>query len=77
LSQLGIRVGGSSGIADDAGDKEVPHTQGGGDWHMKIDDARCKLASIYPIIQLWQNTRDEEVLAQRVGQRQRQDQDDC
>jgi hypothetical protein len=29
---------------------DVNHTQRGVDWHMKIDDARCKLKSVYPKI---------------------------
>jgi hypothetical protein len=28
----------------------VNSTQRGVDWHMKIDDARCKLKSVYPKI---------------------------
>lgn len=31
---------------------DVNHTQRGIDWQMKIDDARCKLMSIYPKIKL-------------------------
>jgi hypothetical protein len=31
---------------------DVNHTQRGVDWQMKIDDARCKLKSIYPKIRL-------------------------
>jgi hypothetical protein len=31
---------------------DVNHTQRGVDWHMKIDDARCKLKSVYPKIKL-------------------------
>jgi hypothetical protein len=29
---------------------DVNHTQRGVDWQMKVDDARCKLASVYPKI---------------------------
>ena len=32
------------------------------DWRMKIDDARCKLKSIYPKIKLLQSTRSVERL---------------
>jgi hypothetical protein len=31
---------------------DVNSTQRGVDWQMKIDDARCKLASVYPKIKL-------------------------
>jgi len=31
---------------------DVNETQRGVDWHMKIDDARCKLKSVYPQIKL-------------------------
>jgi hypothetical protein len=31
---------------------DVNETQRGVDWHMKIDDARCKLKSVYPKIRL-------------------------
>lgn len=31
---------------------DVNHTQRGVDWQMKIDDARCKLKSVYPKIKL-------------------------
>jgi len=31
---------------------DVNSTQRGVDWHMKIDDARCKLISVYPKIKL-------------------------
>jgi hypothetical protein len=31
---------------------DVNGTQRGVDWQMKIDDARCKLASVYPKIKL-------------------------
>jgi len=27
---------------------DVNNTQRGVDWHMKVDDARCKLKSVYP-----------------------------
>ena len=32
--------------------KDVNETQRGVDWQMKIDDARCKLKSVYPKIKL-------------------------
>ena len=31
---------------------DVNATQRGVEWHMKIDDARCKLTSVYPKIKL-------------------------
>jgi hypothetical protein len=31
---------------------DVNSAQRGVDWQMKIDDARCKLASVYPKIKL-------------------------
>jgi hypothetical protein len=31
---------------------DLNSTQRGVDWQMKIDDARCKLASVYPKIKL-------------------------
>ena len=31
---------------------DVNQTQRGVDWQMKIDDARCKLTSVYPKIEL-------------------------
>ena len=31
---------------------DVNSTQRGVDWQMKIDDARCKLKSVYPTIQM-------------------------
>ena len=31
---------------------DVNNTQRGVDWHMKIDDARCKLKSVYPSIKI-------------------------
>ena len=31
---------------------DVNNTQRGVDWHMKIDDARCKLKSVYPNIKM-------------------------
>ena len=31
---------------------DVNSTQRGIDWHLKIDDARCKLTSVYPKIKL-------------------------
>jgi len=31
--------------------EDVTRTQRGVDWQMKIDDARCKLISVYPKIQ--------------------------
>jgi hypothetical protein len=31
---------------------DVNNTQRGVDWQMKIDDARCKLTSVYPKIKL-------------------------
>ena len=27
---------------------DVNNTQRGVDWHMRVDDARCKLKSVYP-----------------------------
>jgi len=30
----------------------VTDQQRGVDWHMKIDDARCKLQSVYPTVML-------------------------
>jgi hypothetical protein len=35
-----------------AGCCEVDSTQRGVDWQMKIDDARCKLRSVYPKIKV-------------------------
>jgi hypothetical protein len=32
--------------------RDVNKTQRGVDWQMKIDDARCKLKSVYPKIKL-------------------------
>ncbi|MGD9858128.1 MAG: hypothetical protein AB7U20_24560 [Planctomycetaceae bacterium] len=34
----------------------VNDTQQGVDWQMNIDDARCKLKSVYPNIKLWQSS---------------------
>jgi hypothetical protein len=36
----------------EAWSSDVNSTQRGVDWHMKIDDARGKLASVYPKIKL-------------------------
>ena len=36
---------------------DVNNQQKGVDWQMKIDDARCKLKSVYPKIREWLSTR--------------------
>jgi hypothetical protein len=43
--------------AHTTGERDIPlqelcHRQRGVDWQMKTDDARCKLASVYPRIKL-------------------------
>ena len=47
------RVTGKSGMRPDevsAWSTDVNGTQRGVDWQMKVDDARCKLKSVYPQI---------------------------
>lgn len=35
---------------------DMTHTQRGVEWHIQIEDARCKLKSVYPKIRLWLST---------------------
>lgn len=48
------RIGDIATLQDEiaAWSTDVNSTQRGVDWHMKIDDARCKLKSVYPKIKL-------------------------
>jgi len=48
------RIGDIGELQDeiDAWSIDVTSIQRGVDWQMKIDDARCKLKSVYPKIQL-------------------------
>jgi len=50
----GDRIGELKALQDRiaAWSKDVNKTQRGVDWQMKIDDARCKLKSVYPKIKL-------------------------
>jgi hypothetical protein len=50
----GRRLGGLAVLKDQIGawSNDVNTTQRGVDWQMKIDDARCKLKSVYPKIML-------------------------
>ena len=51
---LGRRIGDIETLQDEstAWSTEVNSTQRGVDWQMKIEDARCKLKSVYPKIKL-------------------------
>ncbi len=48
------RIGDLATLQDEiaAWSTDINSTQRGVDWHMKIDDARCKLKSVYPKIKL-------------------------
>ena len=50
----GRRIGDLSTLQDEiaAWSTDVNSTQRGADWQMKIDDARCKLKSVYPKIKV-------------------------
>ena len=50
----GRRIGELAELKDEiaAWSTDVNRTQRGVDWQMKIDDARCKLKSVYPQIKL-------------------------
>ena len=50
----GRRFGDIATLRDEtaAWSTDVNSTQRGVDWQMKIDDARCKLTSVYPKIKL-------------------------
>ncbi len=50
----GRRIGELSTLQDEiaAWSVDVNSTQRGVDWQMKIDDARCKLKSVYPKIKV-------------------------
>ena len=50
----GRRIGDLATLENEIGawSNDVNQTQRGVDWQMKIDDARCKLKSVYPKIEL-------------------------
>lgn len=50
----GRRIGGRKTLREEiaAWSADVHETQRGVDWQMKIDEARCKLKSVYPKIKL-------------------------